>query len=69
MGQALGCHMRRHMNESGNGAALVTRALLPEPMMTTLKKSSSGKRVACLDMSLGMVENLNLKLELGRTVC
>ncbi|KAG2297348.1 hypothetical protein Bca52824_044017 [Brassica carinata] len=67
MGQALGGHMRRHRNESGG--ALVTRALLPEPTMTTLKKSSSGKRVACLDLSLGMVENLNLKLELGRTVC
>ncbi|CAH2069390.1 unnamed protein product [Thlaspi arvense] len=65
MGQALGGHMRRHRNESG---ALVTRALLPEPTVTTLKKSSSGKRVACLDLSLGMVENLNLKLELGRTV-
>ncbi|KAJ4907945.1 Zinc finger protein ZAT12 [Raphanus sativus] len=69
MGQALGGHMRRHRNESGSGVALVTRALLPEPTMTTLKKSSSGKRVACLDLSLGMVENLNLKLELGRTVC
>ncbi|XP_009131970.2 zinc finger protein ZAT12 [Brassica rapa] len=69
MGQALGGHMRRHRNEIGGGAALVTRALLPEPTMTTLKKSSSGKRVACLDLSLGMVENLNLKLELGRTVC
>ncbi|KFK27524.1 c2h2-type zinc finger protein [Arabis alpina] len=67
MGQALGGHMRRHRNESGG--ALVTRALLPEPTVTTLKKSSSGKRVACLDLSLGM-DNLNLKLELGigRTV-
>ncbi|XP_010455559.1 PREDICTED: zinc finger protein ZAT12-like [Camelina sativa] len=68
MGQALGGHMRRHRNESGAAGALVTRALLPEPTVTTLKKSSSGKRVACLDLSLGMVENLNLKLELGRTV-
>ncbi|VVB16642.1 unnamed protein product [Arabis nemorensis] len=68
MGQALGGHMRRHRNESGGGGALVTRALLPEPTLTTLKKSSSGKRVACLDLSLGMVDNLNLKLELGRTV-
>ncbi|KAL1208540.1 Zinc finger protein ZAT12 [Cardamine amara subsp. amara] len=67
MGQALGGHMRRHRNEN-NGGALVTRALLPESTVTTLKKSSSGKRVACLDLSLGMVENLNLKLELGRTV-
>ncbi|CAN8253328.1 unnamed protein product [Cochlearia groenlandica] len=68
MGQALGGHMRRHRNES-NGGALVTRALLPDTTMTTLKKSSSGKRVACLDLSLGMVnDNLNLKLELGRTV-
>lgn len=68
MGQALGGHMRRHRNENGGGGALVTRALLPESTVTTLKKSSSGKRVACLDLSLGMVENLNLKLELGRTV-
>ncbi|CAF1890878.1 hypothetical protein BRARA_B01067 [Brassica rapa] len=68
MGQALGGHMRKHRNENGGGVTLVTRALLPEPTMTTLKKSSSGKRVACLDLSLGMVENLNLKLELGRTV-
>uniref|UniRef100_A0A1J3JK21 Zinc finger protein ZAT12 n=1 Tax=Noccaea caerulescens TaxID=107243 RepID=A0A1J3JK21_NOCCA len=69
MGQALGGHMRRHRNESGStGGALVTRALLPEPTVTTLKKSSSGKRVACLDLGLGMGEDLNLKLELGRTV-
>ncbi|KAG2311031.1 hypothetical protein Bca4012_025499 [Brassica carinata] len=68
MGQALGGHMRKHRNENGGGVTLVTRALLPEPTVTTLKKSSSGKRVACLDLSLGMVENLNLKLELGRTV-
>ncbi|KAF8053391.1 hypothetical protein N665_1422s0012 [Sinapis alba] len=68
MGQALGGHMRKHRNENGGGVTLVTRALLPEPTVTTLKKSSSGKRVACLDLSLGMVENLNLKLELGRSV-
>ncbi|CAH8297285.1 unnamed protein product [Eruca vesicaria subsp. sativa] len=69
MGQALGGHMRRHRNESGGGGgALVTRELLPEATLLTLKKSSSG-RLACLDLSLGMVENLNLKLELGRTVC
>ncbi|XP_023640155.1 zinc finger protein ZAT12 [Capsella rubella] len=68
MGQALGGHMRRHRNETAAAGALVTRALLPEPTVTTLKKSSSGKRVACLDLGLGMAENLNLKLELGRTV-
>ncbi|KAJ4875116.1 Zinc finger protein ZAT12 [Raphanus sativus] len=68
MGQALGGHMRRHRNESGGAGALVTRELLPEAALMTLKKSSSG-RLACLDLSLGMVENLNLKLELGRPVC
>ncbi|CAN8301236.1 unnamed protein product [Cochlearia groenlandica] len=68
MGQALGGHMRRHRNDIGvGGGALVTRALLPETVVTTTKKSSSWKRVACLGLSLGIVDNLNLNLELGRT--
>ncbi|XP_010520301.2 PREDICTED: LOW QUALITY PROTEIN: zinc finger protein ZAT12-like [Tarenaya hassleriana] len=70
MGQALGGHMRRHRNGGGGGGggALVTRALLPEPTVMMKKSSSNGKRVACLDLDLAITENLNLKLELGRTV-
>lgn len=69
MGQALGGHMRRHRNVKDSGA-LVTRSFLPEAtMVTTLKKSSSGKRVACLDLDLDSMESLvNWKLELGRTI-
>ncbi|ESQ37405.1 hypothetical protein EUTSA_v10002839mg [Eutrema salsugineum] len=70
MGQALGGHMRKHRNEK-EGGALVTRSFLPEETstVTTLKKSSSGKRVACFDLgfdSMGSI--INLKLELGRTI-
>ncbi|CAG7871115.1 unnamed protein product [Brassica rapa] len=68
MGQALGGHMRKHKNEKERGA-LVTRSFLPEAKFTTLKKSSSGKRVACFGMGLDPMENvINLKLELGRTI-
>ncbi|CAN8244412.1 unnamed protein product [Cochlearia groenlandica] len=68
MGQALGGHMRKHRKESTGGGALITRSLLPEATFTTLKKSSSGKRIGFCDLSLGFMDNLNLKLELGRTV-
>lgn len=71
MGQALGGHMRRHRNEKASGT-LVTRSFLPETTttVTTLKKSSSGKRVACLDLDLdySMESLVNWKLELGRTI-
>ncbi|KAF8111222.1 hypothetical protein N665_0076s0209 [Sinapis alba] len=69
MGQALGGHMRKHRNEKESGA-LVTRSFLPEATFTTLKKSSSGKRVACFSMGLDPMESvmINLKLELGRTI-
>ncbi|XP_010503222.1 PREDICTED: zinc finger protein ZAT8-like [Camelina sativa] len=70
MGQALGGHMRRHRNEKVSGTTLVTRSFLPEATtVTTLKKCSSGKRVACLDLDLDSMDSLvNWKLELGRTI-
>ncbi|CAE6075279.1 unnamed protein product [Arabidopsis arenosa] len=71
MGQALGGHMRKHRNEKEQASnELVTRSFLPETTtVTTLKKSSSGKRVACLDLDLTSVESLvNTELELGRTM-
>ncbi|KAG7564641.1 Zinc finger C2H2 superfamily [Arabidopsis suecica] len=74
IGQALGGHMRKHRNEKEQEKAsneLVTRSFLPETttVITTLKKSSSGKRVACLDLDSTSVENLvNTELELGRTM-
>ncbi|KAG2328003.1 hypothetical protein Bca4012_037042 [Brassica carinata] len=68
MGQALGGHMRKHRNEK-ESVALVTRSFLPEATFTTLKKSSSGKRVGCFGMGLDPLESaINLKLELGRTI-
>uniref|UniRef100_A0A1J3G822 Zinc finger protein ZAT8 n=1 Tax=Noccaea caerulescens TaxID=107243 RepID=A0A1J3G822_NOCCA len=70
IGQALGGHMRKHRNEKVSGE-LVTRSLFPEEtttMVTTLKKSSSGKRVACLDLVLDSKETLNLNLELGMSI-
>ncbi|XP_010541384.1 PREDICTED: zinc finger protein ZAT12-like [Tarenaya hassleriana] len=71
MGQALGGHMRRHRHNNGGGA-LITRALLPETMVMLKRSTSGGKRVSCLDFNSAMAaaaaENLNLKLELGRTV-
>ncbi|EOA24852.1 hypothetical protein CARUB_v10018142mg [Capsella rubella] len=69
MGQALGGHMRRHRNEKASVKTLVTRSFLPEATttVTTLKKCSSGKRVACLDnLELDSIESLvNWKLELN----
>ncbi|KAL1196136.1 Zinc finger protein ZAT8 [Cardamine amara subsp. amara] len=70
MGQALGGHMRRHRNEK-DLRPLVTRSLFPDATMVTktLKKSSSGKRVMCLDYELDSMDSLvNWKLELGRTI-
>ncbi|KAL9294004.1 putative transcription factor C2H2 family [Arabidopsis thaliana] len=68
MGQALGGHMRRHRSEKASPGTLVTRSFLPETTtVTTLKKSSSGKRVACLDLD-SMESLVNWKLELGRTI-
>ncbi|XP_044477074.1 zinc finger protein ZAT11-like [Mangifera indica] len=57
IGQALGGHMRRH-RAALTGDALVTRPLLPVPV---LKKSNSNKRVVCLDLNLTPFEN-DLKL-------
>ncbi|XP_044506355.1 zinc finger protein ZAT12 [Mangifera indica] len=57
IGQALGGHMRRH-RAAMTGDALVTRPLLPVPV---LKKSNSSKRVLCLDLNLTPLEN-DLKL-------
>ncbi|CAD5324982.1 unnamed protein product [Arabidopsis thaliana] len=73
MGQALGGHMRKHRNEKEREKAsnvLVTHSFMPETTtVTTLKKSSSGKRVACLDFDLTSVESfVNTELELGRTM-
>lgn len=70
MGQALGGHMRRHRNEKESGGhALVTRSFMPqEATTTTLKKSSSGKRVVFLDLGLDSKESLNLNLELGVSI-
>ncbi|KFK33964.1 hypothetical protein AALP_AA5G084600 [Arabis alpina] len=68
MGQALGGHMRRHRNEKESVGALVTHSLLPEKATTTLKKSSSGKRVVCLDFGSESKEGLNLNLELGSSI-
>ncbi|CAA7036778.1 unnamed protein product [Microthlaspi erraticum] len=72
IGQALGGHMRKHRNEKVSGE-LVTRSLFPvettTTMVSTLKKSSSGKRVACLDPVLDSKETLNLNLELGMSIC
>ncbi|EOA25438.1 hypothetical protein CARUB_v10018774mg [Capsella rubella] len=76
MGQALGGHMRKHRNEKEKASSneLVTRSFLPEnatfTTMTTLNKSSSGKRVACLDLhDLAAVETgVNTDLELGRSM-
>ncbi|XP_018489229.1 zinc finger protein ZAT8-like [Raphanus sativus] len=68
MGQALGGHMRKHRSEKESGA-LVTRSFLPEATFTTLKKASSGKRVACFGMGMDPIDCvINLKLELGRTI-
>ncbi|KAJ0241659.1 hypothetical protein HA466_0210530 [Hirschfeldia incana] len=68
MGQALGGHMRKHRSDKESGA-LVTRSFLPEATFTTLKKASSGKRVACFGMGLDPMDCvINLKLELGRTI-
>ncbi|KAJ0021185.1 hypothetical protein Pint_32322 [Pistacia integerrima] len=53
IGQALGGHMRRH-RAAMTGDALVTRPLLPVPV---LKKSNSSKRVLCLDLNLTPYEN------------
>ncbi|KAI9196012.1 hypothetical protein LWI28_020258 [Acer negundo] len=53
IGQALGGHMRRHRanfgSGGGGGGVLVTRSLLPVPV---LKKSNSSKRVSPLDLNL-----------------
>ncbi|KAF3545410.1 hypothetical protein DY000_02008167 [Brassica cretica] len=72
MGQALGGHMRKHRNEEEASGALVTRSFFPEAatsMITTLKKSSSGKRVECFDLGPDSVESsINLNLELGRSM-
>ncbi|XP_013591437.1 PREDICTED: zinc finger protein ZAT8-like [Brassica oleracea var. oleracea] len=68
MGQALGGHMRKHRNDK-ESLALVTRSFLPEVLTTTLKKSSSGKRVACFDSELDSMEGIiNLNLELGISI-
>ncbi|CAH2065248.1 unnamed protein product [Thlaspi arvense] len=67
LGQALGGHMRKHRNEKDSGGALITHSFLPEA--TTVKKSSSGKRVECFDLGSDSMESMiNLKLELGRTI-
>ncbi|KAF8052877.1 hypothetical protein N665_1495s0008 [Sinapis alba] len=70
MGQALGGHMRKHRNEDEASGALVTRSFFPEAAATAMiRKSSSGKRVACLDLGTDSMESgINLKLELGRTM-
>ncbi|CAG7897542.1 unnamed protein product, partial [Brassica rapa] len=72
IGQALGGHMRKHRNEEEASGALVTRSFFPEAatsMITTLKKSSSGKRVACFDLGPDSVESsINLNLELGSSM-
>lgn len=72
MGQALGGHMRKHRNEEEASGALVARPFFPEAatsMITTLKKSSSGKRVACFDLGPDSVESsINLNLELGSSM-
>ncbi|XP_010536246.2 PREDICTED: zinc finger protein ZAT12 [Tarenaya hassleriana] len=65
MGQALGGHMRRH--RQNGGGAFVTRAFFPETTAMSIS-SSKGKRVSCLDAMMAAADNLNLKLELGRTV-
>ncbi|CAH8388208.1 unnamed protein product [Eruca vesicaria subsp. sativa] len=69
MGQALGGHMRKHRNEEEASGALVTRSFFPEAATTmTLSKSSSGKRIACVDLvgSDSMESSsINLNLELG----
>ncbi|CAH8382851.1 unnamed protein product [Eruca vesicaria subsp. sativa] len=67
MGQALGGHMRKHRNEEEASGALVTHSFFPEAVITTtLNKSSSGKRIACLDLgSDSMESSINLNLELG----
>ncbi|KAJ4725877.1 Zinc finger protein [Melia azedarach] len=57
IGQALGGHMRRHRPALGGSDGLVTRPLLPVPV---LKKSNS-KRVLCLDLNL-MPSGDDLKL-------
>ncbi|EEF29282.1 zinc finger protein ZAT12 [Ricinus communis] len=67
IGQALGGHMRRHRGNTGGGGGdgVVTRALLPVPVM---KKSNSSKRVLCLDLNLTPVENYDLTLQLGKVL-
>ncbi|KAL5831367.1 hypothetical protein ACOSQ4_016721 [Xanthoceras sorbifolium] len=59
IGQALGGHMRRHRAVLGGGGVLVTRPLLPVPV---LKKSNSSKRVSPLDLNLPPFETDFLKL-------
>ncbi|KAG2329865.1 hypothetical protein Bca4012_020613 [Brassica carinata] len=73
MGQALGGHMRKHRNEEETRGALVTRSFFPEAetamMISALTKSTSGKRVACLDFGSDSMESMiNLELELGNSM-
>lgn len=60
MGQALGGHMRRHRVEMMKRSEPYSAV----PAIPVLKRSSSSKRIACLDLNLTPLEN-DLKLLFG----
>ncbi|XP_010260064.1 PREDICTED: zinc finger protein ZAT12 [Nelumbo nucifera] len=62
IGQALGGHMRRHRAGLSEGLSLP-----PPPPVPVLKRSSSSRRVLCLDLNLTPLEN-DLDLQLGRKI-
>ncbi|XP_010253292.1 PREDICTED: zinc finger protein ZAT12-like [Nelumbo nucifera] len=65
IGQALGGHMRRHRSALSEGL-LSPPPPPPAPQVpAVLKRSSSSRRVLCLDLNLTPLEN-DLDLQLGR---